>query len=241
MHYYQEIRSHGCGRAQKQGGMTMYEVLESCVNRDLLNNYNERYVKNLNIRLKVYDDSMYITDLTNALKTGKTCTRYIIRMDELSSNSFAYDFVNWLDDWSFEEFIKALKTNGSFRTVHVSKTEIKGINVFSPFVSLKPIKQPRKWTLTHIWKAILSGQIKKAYKTMHLTDDYAFDAANNFGKGKISAMELAKDLIESPSGWWVSDGEEKDGCIPIGVHCHHYDYNVVYFEVGEDNCHEKIA
>jgi hypothetical protein len=207
----------------------MYNIKNAITNEDLFDRH-EQYVKPVKVMLKVYDDSMIIIDLANALKVGKKCTRYVIRMEDSFTNKFAHDFFNWLDDWSINEFIDSLLKNGTFRGITVIKTELKGINVFSPFAEIKPIRVPEKWTLPHVWKAILAGQIKSAYKESQYTDDYALDAAMNFWQGKINPVELAQKLIEHPSGWWVRAETGKNGMISLSVNCHHFDYNKLLFD-----------
>lgn len=50
---------------------------------------------------------------------------------------------------------------------------------------------------------------------------------------------MPKKLIESPSGWWVSVRNEKDGIIELSVNCHHFDNNTLFFEAEQNK--EVIA
>lgn len=180
---------------------------------------------------------MIIVNLNNALKVGKTCDNYRIYAGEHDwGNTFKCDFINALamNQISFEKFVQAvLQGQSIYENIRVKKGESKGVKTFSPFVEVKPIKIPEKWSLPHVWKAILAGQIKTAIKEMHLTDDYAYDAAVNFGKGEIDSLELAQEIVESPSGWWVRAEEEKNGVIALSVNCHHFDYNKLYFQINQ--------
>lgn len=56
-----------------------------------------------------------------------------------------------------------------------------------------------------------------------LTDDYAWDNADNFGRGDYSALTLAERLVESPSGWraYVSATGK------LTVACHHFEYHTL--------------
>lgn len=213
----------------------MYKVIENLGKDEMLNNWDETYVKSLNIALKFYTNCLYITDLSNALKAGKTCITYSLADIDYNNDSFHCTFFNWLtaQGLEFEQFAKNLLA-GSYNTdntgLKITIREQKGVNTFSPFVEVKAIKQPEKWTLPHVWKAILSGQIKQGICDGVYTDDYAFDAACNFQEGSISVIGLAKKLIESPSGWWVSARGEENGVIKLSVNCHHFDNNTLFFE-----------
>ena len=55
---------------------------------------------------------------------------------------------------------------------------------------IRPIKTPEKWTLPHVWKAILSGQIYMGQCDGRYTDDYAYDAAVDFKSGMGAAPAL---------------------------------------------------
>lgn len=211
------------------------QIFETFDSTELLNSYKENYIKDLNIYVKIYSSSMLIIDLSNALKVGKTCTNYRVYAGENDwGNSFKSDFEIALmeNKITFEEFIKnLLEDKAEYENIRTSKSTTKAINTFSPFAEIKPIKVPIRWTLAHVWKAVMAGQINIAFKEQQLTDDFAYDASVNFGRGEIDAKELAKDLIESPSGWWVRAEEEKNGVIWINVNCHHFNYNKVCFEV----------
>lgn len=191
------------------------------------------YVKDLNVCIKFYDDSLYVTDLTNALKRGKSCDQFVISMNDFDKNrSFISQFENWLDEWPLTEFIQRLFVDYTdFRGIRVTLRILDSIRVFSPFTKIKSIKTPEKWTLAHTWKAILAGQITKAEVNWKYTDDYERDADTNFGKGEIEPVVLAKKIIESPSGWWVKDEgkTDKEGIL-LSLNCHDFTSNKLYFK-----------
>lgn len=204
------------------------KICDSLDNLSLLNNYHDSFVKDANIKIRLYDNCMYITDLANALKVGKTCRQYVVMMEDTNCNDFSVQFLNWLDDWGFSEFIESLFNDFTkFRGIAVTVRDLKAVNVFSPFVQIKPIKLPEKWTLPHVWKAILAGQIKKDVCDGRYTDDYANDAACNYERGELDLIHLARKLIESPSGWWVRTQKEAEG-LALSVNCHHFDNNTLY-------------
>jgi len=102
--------------------------------------------------------------------------------------------------------------------------------MFSPFVKVKPIKVPKKWTLAHVWKAILSGQITHGKINMILTDDYARDAADNFHIDKeIDLMQFARELVTDPDGWRVYRMGDSEDVIELGLSCYSFDLRTLYF------------
>jgi len=135
----------------------------------LINGRNN-YFKDLNICFTKYYDAIYITDLENALKTGKECKEYIIKIEKNKYMPYSKKFILDLKNGKYDNSV-------SIRT-H------KSIKIFTPFVKIKPIKIPTKWKISNIWKAILSGQITKITKKYRTTDDFAYDNSVNFEKGK---------------------------------------------------------
>lgn len=198
---------------------------------DLANNYNQLYFEEQNIAFKQFSSGnnqteLYITDLSNALKPGKEVTEYIFKGEEL------WNVLFFRFELSVSEVLSKLYNKEVEGIEYFTRTH-KAIRVFSPFVEVKKVKEPKKWTISHVWKAILSGQITQGQTDQRLTDDYAFDAATNFGKGSIDVKCFAKDLIESPSGWWINVDEETEDYIKLGVNCYQFDYKTLYFNKKE--------
>lgn len=212
-------------------------ILERCVDMIIIDSlkdipqtvYKPIYIKNTNKNLQIYDNSIYITDLENALKAGKQCkvTKIIFnhtnRIMEYLSKFFNDNNITFSDLDSISNF----KETDYYSIV---TTELPSIQTFSPFVVFKPVKlpdNPKKINLSHVYKMLINKQIKKSVKDMSLTDDYAYDAACNFKKGNIlNNLELAKDIIEHKSGYWLNVNEFESG--KIGLNCHHFDYNTLY-------------
>ena len=224
-------------------------------NMNILNDFNshlghdDHYFQAENIMLHYFFDSAYVYNLDNALKVGKTCRCYMILSELGRYEGKKIEVELW--KWCSEQGISMLELfalltseklpesfNEKFTIVTRDK---KGINTFSPFVTVKPIKPPaqNKWTIQHVWKAILSGQVIRGEIREKLTDDYAHDAAVNFRKGEsINLQEFAKELIQSPSGWSANGGSNvTDGIFQIQIRCHHFDYRTLYFDtrVGQKN------
>lgn len=86
------------------------------------------------------------------------------------------------------------------------------IRTFSPthLDRLKPLRsEPRKWTIAHVIRALTNANVHGLRCTGRYTDDYAHDAAINFGRDQeVDPLLLAKELTTDPSGWrvWTADG-----------------------------------
>lgn len=162
------------------------------------------------------DECIKVTDLTNAGKTGKSCMTWsLYAPDDHSMLS------NILADQGIErssQLVQALRDGKSIDGVKFYSNESKGIDVFSPFVEVKPLKtMPDEWNKRNFTNALLSGQIYMGQLDYHYTDDYAMDAAYGFGTGRgVNIPYLAQDVVED----WSSsahlhmdkDSISKDTC-----------------------------
>ena len=203
-----------------------------------LDTYNSYYFMDINAYIHFYRDSAVIIDLTDALKTGKKCKRYYIEHKEWRNEGIWSDLVN-NGITTFKELHNNVMAGLNIDTLKVTITEEKAVNTFSPFVEIKPIKKPEKWTIAHVWKAILAGQIYKGVKDGRYTDDYAYDAAVNFQRGsRIHLPSLAKKVIESSSGWRVCVNKEENGIIQLSFNCYSFDCNTLYFD---ESCNVREA
>ena len=129
--------------------------------------------------------------------------------------------------------------NGTRITVGKRETETNG--VFSPFRlhKLKRLdKTPKKPNKLHLIRALANGQYRNLRVVSHLTDDYAFDNANNFGRGLIpNPFPLVKKYIEDMSprvymGGTASDGITESPTWNFGLHMN--DSNELTFELNND-------
>lgn len=197
--------------------------------------FDEYYSRKENVSFKLLSNCLVIRELDNALKPGKLVKKYSIsKVDDNNNNGFEYFFCDYIyrNNIKLSKFIELLKNNlVDTDKFNISISEVKSVRVFSPFYKPKKINIPKKWTVSHVVKAILSGQIKKGVCKMHLSDDYAYDNSVNFGKGSIKVLNLCKDLVEGPSGWWVNIENSTDKFIELGINCYQFDYNKLYFEI----------
>jgi hypothetical protein len=206
--------------------MRIYNSINDLTFDDLANNSNEYFFRKENISFKRYrglncESEIHVKDLKNALKPGKEVKEYIFKGNMWDVLYFTYDV-------QVSEVLEKLYKQ-EVRNIEYMSRQHKGIRIFSPFAEIVPIKTPGKWTLSHVWKSILSGQIKSGQTNLYLTDDYAHDAATNFGKGEIDVVAFAKKIIEDPSGWWVAVGKETEELIHLSVSCHTFDYKTLFY------------
>jgi hypothetical protein len=183
-----------------------------------LNDHGDIYVRAENIKVWQGADSIRVTDLTNALATGTECRYVSIR--------------NWKDSCGavnhvrgrYREQLDEHTEDAQDGTLEIYTGTEPGRRTFSPFAvdRVKPLKaKPGKWTIPHVIRCLLNGQYEGLKCNGVYTDDYAWDAAVDFKRGAIAdAVEFCRDIIKSPSGWWVS---EREGIVHIC--CHSFDSN----------------
>lgn len=212
----------------------MIKIMGSISNQDLLSNFHDNYIQSLNVKIKLYNNCMYVYDLAHALQANKECIQYIIQIEDHYGDDFSHLFINWLDEWDVMEFVDTLIHEPyKFRGITVRTQAIPAMQVYSPFVSVKPVTQPKSWKTKNIWQAILSGQITKGTCDGRYTDDYALDAQNNLSRGPINLLDLAIKLIEDPKGWQVSASEEVSGILKLSVNRYHYNNNTLYIDFNQ--------
>jgi len=189
------------------------------------------YIQDINYKIErnLRSDSWTFTNLENALIPGKeveSFTAYAISFNHdlpvtnLINEVGIIEFITYLNSLEFKDSrFNQIEDSTRLFTKNVRKSS----RVFSPFNAgkVKPLKaMPKKWTLTHVKKAILNGQYKDLRCTGTYSDDYAYDAAYNYQIGDLNGIDFIKDIIESPSGWWTS---ERNGVVSIC--CHSFDSN----------------
>lgn len=208
------------------------------------------YIKEANIYICLNDCCLRIIKLENALKTGKTCDEIVV-MPESYSDSFEHAIMDYMsnNDISLESIINnCLVSDFESLQQHDFNIEIrlerKGVETFSPFADVKPLKKmPAKWNKTNIVKAILTGQIFKGIKKATYTDDYAYDGAINYGKGRsLDLLELSESIINNGSdGWRFNIDKEENGVIEISASHYSFDYNTLYFDINCDSIEKAQA
>ena len=186
----------------------------------------EGYFCDLNAYIAITPNRVIIRDLTDAMKGGKMCRQLILEERNQYSDVCLCSGLETFKDVYDTYFVRR-----ELPDCYSYTSELRALRVFTPFKPVKRFAAPEKWTLTHVWKGILTGQIFHGVYNGRYTDDYAYDAHTNFGKGReMNLLAFAKDLIESPSGWTVTVDGEKDGVIQLSVDCHTYDFRTLYFD-----------
>lgn len=212
------------------------------------------YCKDLNALIRHswgYDDCIIVTDLENAGKSGKTCKNWRIytekKNDLVSNHLFQSENIH-----NCAELLQALREGKWLKSVTVYPSEDKGIEVFTPFQEVKPLKEmPQEWNKRNFTQALLSGQIYMGHVDYHYTDDYALDAAYDFQKGVgINIPVFARDVVE---GWhstyhvYRGTPDEENKTCPVNFSAHSNSSKTVYFDLtcdiaeGKRRADEKAA
>ncbi len=211
------------------------EIKKTFNMNELLNHIdNTAYYETENMKVsrwKGFDD-WRITDLTNALTSGKVCIEYTLKAEHgqhgnlLTTNFIEDRFGNDLKAlWAFCEAIELVGFDSFVKDgITIYRSEHKGVRIFSPFNlnKIKPLKTiPKKWTLRHVYSALVNGQFTELKCNGVYTDDYAYDNAVNYRRGEIAKpLEFVKDILENPSGWHAwNNGTD------ISISCHTFDCN----------------
>ncbi len=189
---------------------------------------NDGYFADIKAYISVRPNRVTIHDLSDALTPGKECERLVIEAEDDCSPTPVCAGLDTFRDVYDKFFVRREQPNIA---CHVYSSMRKAMRVFTPFKRFSPIKTPAKWTIPHIWKAILAGQIYQGNCDGRYTDDYAYDAAVHFREGVgIHLPSFAKQLIEDSSGWRVYPDKVKGDHAQLSVDCCSFDMNTLYFD-----------
>lgn len=185
------------------------------------------YFADIPALIKHSSDHVMILNLTNALKPGMTCKRLRISRRSADDYSIITEGMHTFADL-YERFFNCRDIPESCEAYEDNE---KSMRTFSPFARVAPIKTPEKWTLPHVWKAILSGQAYDGRIDGKYSDDYLYDAVTNFSSGRSMHLpSFAAKLIDSPSGWYVSVDSRDGDRVQLSVNCHSFDMRTLYFD-----------
>jgi len=188
--------------------------------------HHEGYFADINAFVSVKPQRIVIKDLRNALTPGRECERLVLEPENVYSSECLFSGLN-----TFHEVYDKFYVHGELPDCRAYRSQIRSMQTFTPFKLIRPIQPPAKWTLPHVWKAILSGQVFDGQVDGRYTDDYAYDAAMNFRSGvKLHLPSFAQELIESPSGWHVTASGQDDGIISLSVNCYSFHFNTLLFD-----------
>lgn len=214
--------------------------IEVCRNSDVKGslwsmNRGVAYYEDLNVKIRCFEYGLTVTELDNAMKRGKECKVYTLYLE--NTNELIHNFMSQkLHIANPRELVEFLKSGDTVPDGAKIDTRFeKSVETFSPFVSVKPLEQaPAKWRKADLVRGIMSGQVFDGTLQQRLTDDYAYDAAYNFGEGrKLDLTRYANDLVGGHDGCYLScDGLDENGYTRI-----HYSYGGDYIEFLFDvNC-----
>ena len=200
---------------------------------DLLNQYDDLYFEGLNVSAHPYCNSLVIVDLSDAMKPGKSCTRWLFSVSQWKMDADRLCMTEYVEMAAPEcdalaELVAWLRAGKPLQEVDglTVKTGAQASNrTFSPFAPVKPVKLGERLNASTIAKAIRAGQIVAGRTEGRYTDDYAADAAYDFYRGEIDLQAFAQDIYEHPSGWhfWWHDESRKE----ITAACHTFDYKTL--------------
>ena len=239
------------------------------------NSHDDWFLQRDQIKAHLYNGSLRLVDIIDAMKPGKVCEEFCFNLNwhsgfpaGLSGLFKRHDYnlralfnelrdLKWQQrrhwktqeplvpsrgsawqEFKLPEIITQLPdfsqlTGKPGESIELYRTELRSVRVWSPFAKVNPLSEkPKKWTVTHVVRALLSGQFTNLKCEGKYSDDYAYDAAVNFHIGDFSthAVAFARRILESPSGWWAyqRDGHD-DNCVSIC--CHHFDSNSFTFNL----------
>lgn len=200
---------------------------------DLLNQYDDLYFDGLNVSAHPYRNSLVIIDLADAMKPGKSCTRWLFSVSAWKMDADRLCMTEYVEMAAPEcdtlaELVAWLRAGKPLLDVDGLTVDVgaqASNRTFSPFVPVKPVKLGERLNAATVAKAIRAGQIVAGRTEGRYTDDYAFDAATDFGRGEIDVQAFAQDIYEHPNGWrfWWRDESRRE----ITAACHTFDYKTL--------------
>jgi hypothetical protein len=197
--------------------------------------HDSAYLADIPALIENHRNWLTITNLQNAMSQGKECAQLVISTEDHQRGVCLLNGIKTFRELYDRCFMDRIIPEGCAATVH----KLKSNRVFSPFREIRPIAMPNKWTIPHVWKGMLTGQIYRGEINCITTDDYAYDAAAGYSKGvSLHMPSFAKKLIEEPSGWRVHPDSGEGKTAVLSVCCHSFDLRTVYFD---ESCNLEMA
>ena len=192
---------------------------------DLLNQYDDLYFEGLNVSAHPYRNSLVIVDLSDAMKPGKSCTRWLFSVSPWKMDADRLCMTGYVEMAELVAWLRAGKPLHEVYGLTFEAGAQSSNRTFSPFAPVKPVKLGERLNASTIAKAIRAGQIVAGRTEGRYTDDYAADAAYDFYRGEIDLQAFAQDIYEHPSGWrfWWHDESRKE----ITAACYTFDYKTL--------------
>ena len=192
-----------------------------------LNDRERQYLKygDRLYRVKIWSggENVVITDVTDAGKRGKICpalsidSRYV--KNACPCLDLLYNHLHKLFELTTAKQLPGETLSFDERlNFYVQEIESKRLLPLDLSI-IRPLeKEPKKWTIPHVIRAIVNGQ----YKNLRCKYRHLDDTCQDFGRGEIlEPISFIQGIVESPSGWWVS--KNNDGTVTLC--CHSFDSN----------------
>lgn len=194
------------------------------------------YIKDQLISVRFYKDQLVITDLSNALKAGRNEVKsFIYNNGNLDTETIYFEFTNFMQTHGLDtrNFFSGFNSTTTLETMPkftdedgVEKNKMihitKSMRVFSPFPTFKKVNSNTTWNILKVVKGIVNKQIIAGEQLkICLTSD-----------SKLDLLELAKELTENPSGWYVREDEENstNKQTVLRVNCFTVESNILVFQ-----------
>lgn len=192
------------------------------------------YYADINAYIWCNYSSAIVIELDNAMKRGKECKVYSLYSRSQDSHAYLVNDCKIKTPKDLYDLVRSGKELPGDGELSVRMD--KGVEVFSPFVVAKPlVKLPEKWKKSDLAKAIMCGQVYSGVLNERLTDDYAFDAAWNFGSGcKVCLPKQAAELVEGCRDCYIrTEGVDENGVAKVHF-SYANEYKTFYFDVNCD-------
>lgn len=192
------------------------------------------YYADINAYIWCNYSSARVIELDNAMKRGKECKVYSLYSRNQDSHAYLVNDCKVKTPKDLYDLVRSGKELPGDGELSVRMD--KGVEVFSPFVAVKPLtKLPEKWKKSDLAKAIMSGQVFSGVLNERLTDDYAYDAAWNFGSGcKIGLPKQAAELVEGCRDCYIrTESVDENGVAKVHF-SYANEYKTFYFDVNCD-------
>ena len=119
------------------------------------------------------------------------------------------DFFNYLHALDFEN----MQDQNMIKDFHNRELDAKRVFISNKFYKLNnwnKNKLPKKWTKAALIKAYYNDKIQGVYRNYRYTDDYAHDAAVNFGIGDFNIDIFIRDMMHYGSyNVWYNKEDSK--------------------------------
>lgn len=203
------------------------------------------YFEDIRAYVCISTDTIYIKDLTNAMRRGLECPIYQLSVRSSYSLGLNWDgtpicehpidLLVWLEEQRiptiaalYQRIQEPIEMEGIAYLIYSDRA----CSTYSPFVKVKPIQTPKKWTRAYVWKAILSGQIYRGKINHIYTDDYRRDALRDCYEDQELSMEnlidMAEDLLTGRRTHSVGVTEHDDGTAEIKLYDLQSSYTLYY-------------